>query len=84
VRELSRDYQDIVHRHLLKWTPDEEFKSVSVPWSSESYYYGEVLRHVIAHEIHHIGQLSIWAKALGLKAVNVNYIGRGFIEEIRR
>lgn len=83
VRELSSNCQNIVYRHLLKWTPDDEFKSVSVPWSSESFYYGEVLRHVIAHEIHHIGQLSIWAKQLGLKAVNVNYIGRGFLDEIR-
>ena len=27
--------------------------------------WGEVIRHVIAHEIHHIGQLSIWAREKG-------------------
>lgn len=83
VRELSKNYQGIVLGHLSKWTPEEEFRTVSVPWSSETYYYGEVLRHIIAHEIHHIGQLSVWAKQLGLKAVSVNYIGRGFLEALK-
>lgn len=84
VRELSNHSQEIVSRHLLKWTPEDEFRFVSVPWSSDSYYYGEVIRHVIAHEIHHIGQLSIWSRELGFKPVNVNYIGRGFMEELRK
>lgn len=39
--------------------------------------WGEVMRHVIAHEIHHIGQLSIWARELGIKPVSANVIGRG-------
>ncbi|WP_410769432.1 DinB family protein [Fontibacillus sp. BL9] len=82
IRELSRESQDIVIKHLSKWTSNDEFKSVTVPWSSKTYYYGEVLRHVISHEIHHIGQLSIWSNAMGLKAVDVNYIGRGFMKSI--
>ncbi|MEF2965894.1 DinB family protein [Paenibacillus sp. M1] len=84
IRELSRESQDVVNKSLLNWTPKNEYKSVSVPWSSKTYYYGEVLRHVIVHEIHHIGQLSIWSNAMGLKAVNVNYIGRGFMDNDKR
>ncbi|MGE7879790.1 DinB family protein [Peribacillus muralis] len=38
---------------------------------------GEIMRHAIAHEIHHIGQLSIWARELGKKPVATNLIGRG-------
>lgn len=30
------------------------------------YTKGEILRHLIAHEIHHMGQLSIWVRDLGL------------------
>lgn len=47
-------------------------------WETElvSYTCGEVMRHVIAHEIHHIGQLSIWAREMDLKPVSANYIGR--------
>lgn len=80
IRELSRESQKVVNKHLLNWTSNDEYKCVSVPWSSETYYYGEVLRHVISHEIHHVGQLSIWSNAMGLKAVSVNYIGRGFMD----
>ena len=30
--------------------------------------WGEVMQHVIAHEIHHMGQLSVWARELGQTA----------------
>jgi uncharacterized damage-inducible protein DinB len=40
--------------------------------------YGEVMRHVIAHEIHHIGQLSIWVRELDLKPPTANFIRRDF------
>lgn len=80
IRQLSRESQEIVNKHLLKWSPTEEFKTVTVPWSADTYYYGEVIKHVIVHEIHHMGQLSIWAKDVGLDAVNVNYIGRGIMD----
>ncbi|MNP09720.1 DinB family protein [compost metagenome] len=39
--------------------------------------WGEVVRHVIAHEIHHIGQLSIWAREVGKPPISANVIGRG-------
>ncbi|WP_276575678.1 DinB family protein, partial [Bacillus cereus group sp. BfR-BA-01524] len=31
--------------------------------------HGEIIRHVIVHEIHHIGQLSIWAREIGKEPV---------------
>lgn len=43
--------------------------------------FGEVMRHVIAHEIHHIGQLSIWAREVGKKPVSANFIGRGLVSQ---
>lgn len=39
--------------------------------------WGEIMRHVIAHEIHHIGQLSVWARQMGHKPITANVIGRG-------
>lgn len=42
----------------------------------DNFTYGEVLRHVIAHEIQHIGQLSVWARELGREPVSANLIGR--------
>ena len=39
--------------------------------------FAEVIRHVIAHEIHHIGQLSVWSRELGLQPISANLVGRG-------
>ncbi|HDR5022767.1 TPA: damage-inducible protein DinB, partial [Bacillus cereus] len=52
-------------------------KILKASWTDKTYTYGEVLRHVIVHEIHHIGQLSIWARELNLRPVSANLIGRG-------
>lgn len=46
----------------------------------EAHTYGEVMRHVIAHEIHHIGQLSVWSREIGKKPVSANLIGRGLFD----
>lgn len=35
------------------------------------------MRHVIVHEIHHIGQISVWVRELGYEPVSANLIGRG-------
>ncbi|WP_099363523.1 DinB family protein [Fredinandcohnia onubensis] len=43
--------------------------------------FGEVMRHVIAHEIHHIGQLSVWSREVGKKPVSANFIGRGLVSQ---
>lgn len=49
---------------------------VSVPWDEAKYNVNDILHHIIAHEIHHIGQLSVWARELELQPVSANLIGR--------
>lgn len=46
-----------------------------------SYYYLEVLNHMIAHEIHHVGQLSIWSRELNKEPVSANLIGLNLYHE---
>lgn len=41
---------------------------------------GEVIRHVIAHEIHHAGQLSIWSREIGKQPISANLINRGLFD----
>lgn len=41
--------------------------------------WGEALRHVIVHEIHHVGHLSVWAREVGKKPASANLIGRGLM-----
>ncbi|GAF15442.1 LOW QUALITY PROTEIN: hypothetical protein JCM19045_4809 [Bacillus sp. JCM 19045] len=43
--------------------------------------WGEIMRHLIAHEIHHIGQLSVWAKQLGYEPISANVIGRNLLDK---
>lgn len=48
---------------------------------SVSFKYGAVMRHVIAHEIHRIGQLSVWSREIGQKPVSANLIHRGLFDD---
>ncbi|MWV43272.1 damage-inducible protein DinB [Paenibacillus sp. HJL G12] len=77
VKDLSDACRKQVTDILSKADADKVYTEVQVSWHPEPLIYGEVLRHVIAHEIHHIGQLSIWAKELGIQQVSANYIDRG-------
>lgn len=47
--------------------------------SIKSLPYGKVLRHISAHEIHHIGQLSVWSRETGLKPVSSDLIFRDLV-----
>lgn len=40
-----------------------------------SHYYIEVLLHIAVHEVHHIGQLSVWARELEKEPITANLIG---------
>lgn len=79
VMELSRHCRAEVEPFIMNWRPDMESRVLTgtkhdgTPFS---YTYGEVLRHVIVHEIHHIGQLSVWAREMGRAPVSANLVGR--------
>lgn len=77
VKELSDSWLKETKAFLNTWSNDFENERVSVPWSEGRYTKGEILRHVIAHEIHHMGQLFIWAREIGLQPISANVIGRG-------
>lgn len=49
---------------------------VKVAWDDKEYRKIDIIHHIIVHEIHHIGQLSVWAKELALPSVSANFIGR--------
>lgn len=80
VRKLDADFQAEVRPFVLNWDEGAEntiFNDIRQDGSRVQYTWGEVMRHVIAHEIHHIGQLSVWAREMGEKPVSANLIGRG-------
>ncbi|MBD3922164.1 DinB family protein [Paenibacillus sp. PR3] len=60
-----------------------EQESIIPPWMTQPLSKAEILMHLIIHEIHHVGQLSLWARELGITPPNSNFIGRDFINKTR-
>lgn len=76
IKSLSDQYREEILEFLNSWTELMEYDEINPIWDSVAHQKGEIIRHLIVHEIHHIGQMSVWAKELGLKQVNTNFIGR--------
>jgi uncharacterized damage-inducible protein DinB len=82
VRRLDASFRQEVEEFLQSWEANMEtlpFYDPQKDGEFSGYSWGEVMRHVIAHEIHHIGQLSVWAREIGKKPVSANLIGKGLI-----
>lgn len=80
VKALSTRFHEEVEPFVLSWTDEMELRTNTVTNSdgqSTTLKHGEIMRHILAHEIHHIGQLSIWAREMGRKPVTANLIFRG-------
>ncbi|WDL96701.1 DinB family protein [Alicyclobacillus sp. ALC3] len=73
VRELSVTCHPKIKEFVESWSDDIEDRKL------DDFTYGEVLRHVITHEIHHMGQLSVWAREVGMEPVSANLIGRKLV-----
>lgn len=84
VKGLSDSFKNEMESFLQTWSSNLENKILTASWTNETFKYGEVVRHVIAHEIHHIGQLSIWARELNLQPVSANLIRRDLMEQTEK
>lgn len=49
---------------------------MTVPWTEELYTKGEIMRYVIANEIHHMGQINIGGCCLRMIGSFLSYGGR--------
>jgi uncharacterized damage-inducible protein DinB len=84
---LSKKLRVEIEEFIHQWNSEMENKILEIDFGGGNGIfctYGEAMRHLIAHEIHHIGQLSIWAKEIGLEPVNVNLIHRGIFIDNKR
>lgn len=83
VRMLESTFRQEVEEFVNAWDESKEyhlFHDQNADGSMVNDTWGEVVRHIIAHEIHHMGQLSIWAREVGKKPVSANVIGRGLVK----
>ncbi|MBT2636721.1 DinB family protein [Bacillus sp. ISL-39] len=76
VKSLSDQLRIEIADFLKVDLSDLKELSVGVPWDEARYTVNDILHHIIAHEIHHIGQLSVWARELELQPVSSNLVGR--------
>lgn len=80
MRELDASFRTEVEEFVGSWDQSFENNLLLSTGSDGTEYtekWGEVMRHVIAHEIHHIGQLSVWSRGLGKEPVSADLLGRG-------
>ncbi|MFF2091328.1 DinB family protein [Paenibacillus sp. NPDC058174] len=85
VKELDRRFRAEVEPFVKAWEESMETRphySTNAGGEAVTYTLGEVMRHVIAHEIHHIGQMSVWAREIGKQPVSANFIGKGLIKPL--
>lgn len=78
VKSLSDTLRNEIVVGLKTNLDESKDELVNVPWDEDDYTKDEIIHHIIAHEIHHIGQLSVWARELELSPVPANFIGRKF------
>ncbi|MBO0998285.1 DinB family protein [Bacillus sp. SD075] len=76
VEDLSNRYHSEVMDYLNSHSIDDENAMIQPSWMEGTYEKGRILRHLIAHEIHHIGQLSIWSREMGIEPVSASLIDR--------
>jgi uncharacterized damage-inducible protein DinB len=76
VKALSEEYQSELAEYLTSSLPNINDQLVHIPWADEPLSTIDILHHVIAHEIHHIGQFSVWAREMNLRPISANFIGR--------
>jgi len=78
VKELDMLFKRDVEEFVAAWE-NELLQETKQDGSIETLTWGEIMRHVIAHEIHHVGQMSVWAREIGKQPVSANLIRRGLI-----
>ncbi|UTR13066.1 DinB family protein [Evansella sp. LMS18] len=67
---------------LESLSPDYENRTLKIQSKSGisySFTYGKVIRHIASHEIHHIGQISVWSREIGLKPVSSDLLTRDYL-----
>ncbi|MCY7772239.1 DinB family protein [Bacillus haynesii] len=74
--QFSDVHRSEIESVVFNYSSAFEHLPVKAAWSVETYTQGDILRHLIAHEIHHIGQISVWARESGSAPVSASYVGR--------
>jgi len=82
VRMFSDLTKSVTVNFLKSLTPEGKDRILVIKnrnGTTKSFSYDKIITHIISHEIHHIGQLSVWSREIGLKPVSSDLLFRGLI-----
>jgi len=82
VRMFSDLTKSVTENFLKSLTPEGKDRILVIKnrnGTTKSFSYDKIITHIISHEIHHIGQLSVWSREIGLKPVSSDLLFRGLI-----
>lgn len=83
IQELDRRYRLDITDFIENWNDNLETTPFYFHEPTGKVHvdaWGEIMRHTIAHQIHHLGQISVWAREMGKAPLSANVIGRGLIQ----
>ena len=83
IRQYSGYVQLKTKTFIASVKPGDERRIIEVKRRDGSFRHFsqmKIVAHIITHEIHHIGQLSVWAREIGLKPVSSDLIFRNIYE----
>ncbi|KAA0965231.1 hypothetical protein FQ087_02655 [Sporosarcina sp. ANT_H38] len=81
VLAFSNSTKLTTQRFIQSWTSEMERKVLEMKrrnGGTSSFTYEKIIRHIISHEIHHIGQLSVWSRELEIKPVSSDLLFREY------
>jgi uncharacterized damage-inducible protein DinB len=78
VIQFSEETKEYSLNFLYNYTSNRDndlLSAVNKKGEKVSHLYIEILLHLSVHEVHHTGQLSVWARELGKEPISANLIG---------
>lgn len=79
VINFSNETKQNTYDFIQKWISNQDnqvLKITNKKGITYSFSYDKILHHIISHETHHIGQLSIWSREIGIKPVSSDILFR--------
>lgn len=79
IRTLAniRAFEAMTRERTLQWFEQETvFNDAVLDLRGRQFSHIKVMMHIATHEVHHIGQLSVWSRELGLAPVNCDLLPR--------
>ena len=70
IKTLLTEVHDWTEKYIAELNPDDYHRVIKLPWDEEIHL-GWIIWHVLEHEIHHRGELSLMLGLLGREGLEV-------------